>query len=75
VAAAGRPEEALGALAAALRSPLEPVRLHAANVIDLLGADARPIRADLETALAAEPAESYPRRVLPRTIAKLEAGP
>ena len=75
LAAAGRPGEALPVLAAALRSPQETVRLHAANVIDLLGPDARAILGDLETALAAEPEESYPRRVLPRTIERLRAAP
>jgi HEAT repeat protein len=75
LSAAGRPGEALPVLAAALRSPQETVRLHAANVIDLLGPDARAILGDLETALAAEPEESYPRRVLPRTIERLRAAP
>lgn len=73
LAAAGRPAEALPVLAAALRSPDEPVRLHAANVIDLIGPAARPILDDLESALAAEPEVSYPRRVLPRTIERLRA--
>ncbi len=62
---------ALPVLAAAMKDRSEPVRLHAVNVLSLLGDRVRPLLPELKAAVKAEPDETYPGRVLPWLVKKL----
>lgn len=72
-ALASESKAALAALASALEHDQEFVRLRALNVIDVLGSRTRSLLEAVRAAMGREPQGTYPARLFPSLIARMEA--
>ncbi len=68
---AGYAKDATPVLAAALRDPAEQVRLHALNVIDVIGVEGRALLPELKPLREREPKGTYVADFLPWLVKKL----